>query len=114
MTSHQTPLYPQSQERGVNLGKGKQQLYACIKDLLKQATCLYRTHTHTQWLLFLREGRSCTHYVKDKRNFVGRGVQDERKHVYLWLIHADVWQKPSHYCKVIICQLNSINKILKR
>ena len=19
-------------------------------------------------------------------------------HVYLWLINADVWQKPSHYC----------------
>ena len=25
--------------------------------------------------------------------------------VYLWLIHADVWQKPSQYCKLIILQL---------
>ena len=23
-------------------------------------------------------------------------------HVYLWLIHTDVWWKPSQYCKVII------------
>ena len=22
--------------------------------------------------------------------------------VYLWLIHADVWQKPTQYCKAII------------
>ena len=26
-------------------------------------------------------------------------------HVYLWLTHVDVWQKPSQYCKVIILQL---------
>ena len=26
-------------------------------------------------------------------------------HVYLWPIHADVWQRPSQYCKVIILQL---------
>ena len=26
-------------------------------------------------------------------------------HVYLWLIHIDVWQKPSKQCKVIIIQL---------
>ena len=23
-------------------------------------------------------------------------------HIYLWLIHADVWLKPSQYCKLII------------
>ena len=32
--------------------------------------------------------------------------------VYLWLIHADVWQKPTQYCKAIILQLK-INKFLK-
>ena len=26
-------------------------------------------------------------------------------HVYLWLIHTDIWQKPSQYCKVTILQL---------
>ena len=25
-------------------------------------------------------------------------------HVYLWLIHVDIWQKPSQYCKVIMLQ----------
>ena len=34
-------------------------------------------------------------------------------YVYLWLIHVDVWQKPTYYCKAIILQLK-INKILKR
>ena len=27
-------------------------------------------------------------------------------HVPPWLIHVDVWQKPSYYCKEIILQLN--------
>ena len=26
-------------------------------------------------------------------------------HIYLWLIHADVWQEPLQYCKVVILQL---------
>ena len=30
----------------------------------------------------------------------GRGIQREGTHVYLWLIHSDVWQKPSQYCRV--------------
>ena len=29
-----------------------------------------------------------------------------RGHVHPWLIHVDVWQKPSQNCKVIILQLN--------
>ena len=33
-------------------------------------------------------------------------------HVYLWLIHVDVWQKPSQYFKLIILQLNYL--ILKK
>ena len=34
-----------------------------------------------------------------------RVVQHEGTHVYLWLIHVDIWQKPSQYCKVIIVKL---------
>ena len=26
-------------------------------------------------------------------------------YVYLWLIHVDVWHKPTQYCKAIILQL---------
>ena len=32
--------------------------------------------------------------------------------VYLWLIHVDVWQKLTQYCKAIILQLK--NKIKKQ
>ena len=35
----------------------------------------------------------------------GRCVQDRDAYVYLWLIHVDVWQKPSQYYEAIILQL---------
>ena len=35
-----------------------------------------------------------------------RGSRGEQTHVYLWLIHAVVWQRPTQYCKAIILQLN--------
>ena len=40
----------------------------------------------------------------------------ENKYVYLWLIHADVWQKPTQYCKAIILQFKKVNffKVLRR
>jgi hypothetical protein len=34
-------------------------------------------------------------------------------YVYLWLTRVDVWQKPTHYCKVIILQLK-LNKLFKK
>ena len=44
----------------------------------------------------------------------------EETYVYLWLIHVDVWQKPTQYCKAIILQfkINSFggffNKLPRR
>ena len=35
-------------------------------------------------------------------------------HVNLWLIHANVWQKPLQYCKVISFQLIKINEKKKK
>ena len=37
-------------------------------------------------------------------------------YVYLWLIHVDIWQKPTQYCKAIIFQLkiNKFKQIFKR
>ena len=32
----------------------------------------------------------------------GEGFKKEGTYVYLMLTHVDVWQKLSHYCKVII------------
>ena len=37
----------------------------------------------------------------------------EKTHVYLWLIHADIQQKPAQSCTAIILQLK-INKFLKK
>ena len=31
----------------------------------------------------------------------GRGFRMGETHVYLWLIHVNVWQKPPQYCKAI-------------
>ena len=41
----------------------------------------------------------------------GREVQ-EGGDIYLWMIHVDVWRKPTQYCKAIILQLK-INKLKK-
>ena len=35
----------------------------------------------------------------------GKEAQEGGTYVYLWLIHVDVWQKPTEYCKEIILQL---------
>ena len=37
---------------------------------------------------------------------VGDGFKREGTYVYLWLIHVNIWQKPTQYCKPIILQLN--------
>ena len=44
-----------------------------------------------------------------KRWEVGERFKREGTYVYLWLVHIDVWQKPTHYCEAIILQLK-INK----
>ena len=31
----------------------------------------------------------------------------EGTYVYLWLIHVDVWQKPTQLCQAVILQLKS-------
>ena len=36
---------------------------------------------------------------------VGERFMKEGMYVYLWLIHVDIWQKPTQYCKAIILQL---------
>ena len=43
---------------------------------------------------------------------VGGRFKREGTHIYLWLIHVDIWHKPTRYCKAIILQLK-INKLIK-
>ena len=38
---------------------------------------------------------------------VGEGFKTEGTYVYLWLIHVDLWQKQTQYCKAIILQLKN-------
>ena len=40
----------------------------------------------------------------------GEGFRREESYVYLWLIHVDVWQKPTRFCKAIILKLKSVLK----
>ena len=41
--------------------------------------------------------------------------KSEGTYVYLWLIHADVWQKPTQHCKTLIFHLkiNTLKKLKK-
>ena len=38
------------------------------------------------------------------------GIKKEGMHVCLWPVHADVWQKPSQYCKAIILHVKKKKK----
>ena len=38
---------------------------------------------------------------------MGGKFQREKTYVYLWLIHIDILQKPSQYCKAIILQFKT-------
>ena len=38
---------------------------------------------------------------------MGERFKGEETYVYLWLIHVDVWQKPTKFCKSIILQLKT-------
>ena len=42
----------------------------------------------------------------------GREVEEGGETVYLWLIHVDVWQKQTKFCKAIILQFK--NKLKKK
>ena len=44
---------------------------------------------------------------------VGGRSKKDGTYVYLWLIHVDVWQKPTQYCKTIIIQLQINNFFFK-
>ena len=44
---------------------------------------------------------------------VGGRSKSEEIYIYLWLIHADIWQKPVQYYKAITCRLK-VNIFLKK
>ena len=54
------------------------------------------------WVLRGWDGEGCV-----------RGVQNGGTHVYPWLIHVDVWQKPSQYCNYPPIKIKQLIKIIK-
>ena len=50
----------------------------------------------------------------NSRQFPGGRFKREGTYVYLWLIHVDVWQKPTQFCKAIILQLKKFFKLKKK
>ena len=47
---------------------------------------------------------------------IGGRLKRKGTHVYLWLIHVEIWQRPTQYCKAIIFQLKikKLKYILKK
>ena len=48
---------------------------------------------------------SSIHGIFQARVLEWGAIAFSKTYVYLWLIHVDVWQKPTQYCKAIILQL---------
>ena len=48
-------------------------------------------------------------YLEGWDGEMGGSFRREGTYVYLWLIHVDICQKPSQYCKAIILQLETNN-----
>ena len=44
-------------------------------------------------------------HLDDPEGWDVEGGSGWQTHVHPWLIHVNVWQKPSQYCKVISLQL---------
>ena len=58
-----------------------------------------------------QELKSLLMTVKEESEKLGLKLNIQKTHVNPWLIHVDVWQKPSQYCKVISLQLNKLKKL---
>ena len=70
------------------------------------ALCWVWATENTSWFLSLREkvpkGRG--NRQLSPHLWISCSETNGRLSVYLWLIHAVVWQKPTQYCKAIILQ----------
>ena len=71
-------------------------------------TFLLRRHTDGQ-----QSHEKMLNIANYQRNINQRRFKREGTYVYLWLIHAAVWQKPTQYCNAIILQLKINLKTIK-
>ena len=69
------------------------------------------TLPHVKWRAsgnLLYDGGSSNPVLCDNlQGWDGMGGKFKREGTYVWLIHADVWQKPTQYCKTIVLQLKN-------
>ena len=63
--------------------------------------------TVSQWefVVWCKELSSALCHNLEGEDREGGRFTSEETYTYLWLIHADVWQKPRQHCKAIILQL---------
>ena len=67
---------------------------------------IYKIDSQWEFAVCLRELRgSVPTWRGGMWREMGGRFKMEGTYVYLWLIHVDVWQKPTQYCKAIILQL---------
>ena len=76
-----------------------------------QQTKIPHVRGQLNWHAAAREA----HVLQQRPSTTKRKRNKKRKwtYVYPWLMHIDVWQKATQYCKAIILQLK-IDKVLKR
>ena len=60
-------------------------------------TIIYKIDKQWEFAVWLRELK-----LGLRNNLGGREFKRKGRYVYLWLIHVDVYQKPTQYCKSII------------
>ena len=68
--------------------------------------------TLCKFAVWLRELKLMLYDKPEECDRVGQRFKREGTYLYLWLMHVDILQKPTEYCKTIILQLK-INKFLK-
>jgi len=70
----------------------------------------------SQWefTVWLRKHKLCINLEGWVGRQMGGRFKREGIYVYLWLIHVEVWQKTTKFCKAIILQLKKKDKMAKR
>ena len=85
--------------------------YSCLENPMDRGATIYKTDSRWEFAVWCRELKPGA--LWQTGGVDGVGCRREGTYVYLWLIHLDVWQKPTQYCKVIFLQLK-INNFFKR
>ena len=100
----------------MDMGRGEERV-RCMEWVTRKLILSY-----VKWItngnLLYGSGNSNRGSVSTWRGGMGREMggrlQREGIYVYLWLIHVEVWQKTTKFCKAIILQLKKKNVAVKK